>query len=160
MIVWLQPRLLRRISQRVRCEIPSSRPALLVILWGQRRKSCLTRSAVFSEEPGRHGCVAMHGHLSRWKFSYQSLMLFLAGGSFPNLVRNFHSTATIDCVLSYSSMKQPHQSPSPTFSLNLLPWWPPTKLKCARKLQINLELSRCLLQCCKSSPSFKCTDSV
>jgi hypothetical protein len=32
--------------------------------------------------------------------------------------------------------------------------------KCALKLQINLEVSTCLSQCWKSSPSFKCTDSV
>ena len=32
--------------------------------------------------------------------------------------------------------------------------------KCARKVQINLELSVLVSQCLKSSPSFKCNDSV
>ena len=128
MIVWLQPRRSRRTCHKVRCGISSSRPALLVILRRLRWKSCLTRSTASSEGPGRHGCVAMYRHMSRWKFSCHSLMLFLAGESFPNLVRNLYSTATIHCVRSYSSTKQPHLSPSPPFSLNLLPWWPPKKL--------------------------------
>jgi hypothetical protein len=112
---------------------------LLCCLTGAALESLPKCCTLSSEGPGRQGGFARHRHPSRWNFSYHCLMLFLTGGSFPNLVRKLRCTATIDCVRAYSSAQKAFTTPVVAIFSQPAPVAVPNETKPPRHVQINLE---------------------
>jgi len=125
MIVWIHLQALAKNSPQ--CGLLDTQPCTISGLRGAMLKAFLTCFTLSSEGPDRPGRFAMHRHPSRWKFLMPPLV-FLIGGSFPNLIRKLLCTATIDCVLALSSTQKASSAHVAVIFTYPPPWRPTTKL--------------------------------